>query len=308
MRVRHLAVTSILFGISMVGGCGGSASAPAVEVPRVDRPPQSGLVWMRDEAGHDRTWWVALDGSPLAGQPIDGPLWADGEALWQMTIEDVPIGLYDEEPDEEGAPPDSERVGEVHRVVLRDLVDDARMVAVEAPTPGVVHEVEHEIRLEGSVGPYLFFVERLSVTAFGAHGAEEMRAVVWDLSAAAPADVATDRELARWEPEATRRARALPEVEEDASVSFVAFHPRWSPEGLAVELQVSAETCYACGDGEWSDYTRSARIALPEPPERLAIPLPAWAREAATRDGGTLMGFTRVESAAPAGILDSLSR
>jgi len=294
--------------LCVAAGCGGGTSTgPSVEVPRVDPPPASGLVWIRDDAGVDRTYWVALDGAPLTGSPIDGPVWADGQALWQLVVEDVPAPLYEEEPSGEATPA---RSGEavLHRVVLRELVADARVVALPAPEPGAAHALRHEVTLEGSVGPYLFFVERLYVEAWGAHGAEEVRATVWDLRAATPAAIATDRELADWEPEAARLARALPDVEPDAGTSFAALHPRWGPEGLAVELRVAVEACYACGDGEWSDYTRSVRIPLARPPERLARPLPAWAREAAARAGGRLMGFTLVEAPGPARILDSLSR
>ncbi len=308
-RARHLSVTVVLLAILGAAACGGTGSGPAVEVPRVDAPPQSGLVWTRTAAGEDRTWWVRLDGSPLAGQPIDGPLWADGDALWQMHVEpvEVPVWDGDEEPGESD-PPSPDRTATMRRVVLRDLVADARVVVLEAPAVGGVQDASHEVWLDGSVGPYLFFRDRLSVFAWGAHGSEEMRALVWDLRAAAPAEVATERELEAWGPDAIERARALEHADEDADVRLVAFHPRWSLDGLTVELQAAASSCYACGDNEWTDYSVSVRIPLPEPPERLAMPLPAWAREAAARDGGTLMGFTLVEDPAPARILDSLSR
>ena len=78
----------------VAAACGGATPSPEVEVPRVEAPPTSGLVWVRDAAGTDRTWWVNLDGSPLSSLPIDGPLWADGQALWQPTFEraEAPAG------------------------------------------------------------------------------------------------------------------------------------------------------------------------------------------------------------------------
>ena len=45
------------------------------------------------------------------------------------------------------------------------LVEDARVVALEAPTIGAVRDARHEVTLEGSVGPYLFLVGRLYVDA-----------------------------------------------------------------------------------------------------------------------------------------------
>ncbi|MBX3271817.1 MAG: hypothetical protein KF729_16235 [Sandaracinaceae bacterium] len=280
---------------------------PEVDVPRVDPPPASGLVWLRDASGVDRTHWVAVDGRALGAQAIDGPVWAEGSALWQLVIESVDAPLYAEEP--QPAQP-AQRVGTapLRRVVLRDLVANARLVAIEAPEPGPVRDLRHDVALVGSVGPFLFFVERLYVDAWGAHGAEDARAVVFDLRAGAAVDVATERERAAWAREAPAWARDLPDLEEDAGVSVVALWPRWAPDGLSVDLHVAVEACYACGDGEWSDYTRSVRVPLPRPPEQLAMPLPTWARDAAARVGGTLMGFTRVEHPAPAHVLDSLSR
>jgi len=288
-------------------GCGGEATPDPVAVPSADAPETSGLVWVRDAEGRDRTHWVALDASPLAGPPIEGAVWADGHALWQLLREPVTAPTWEDPPSDTDGAPDGQV--ELERVVLRELVEDSRVEVLPAPELGAVRDADYEVRLEGSVGPYLFFVTRLYVDAWGAHGATEHRAFVWDLRAAAPADIPTERERARWDALAPQLAAGLEHAEEDAAIERVALHPRWDlDEGLAVDVRFAAEACYACSDGEWSDYTVSALHPADPLPERLRATLPAWARDTARRVGGTLMGFSRVEHPEPTHVLDSLSR
>jgi len=277
-----------------------------VEIPQVDAPPTSGLVWMRD-GSRDRTHWVALDGTPLSGQPIEGPLWADGRALWQLVPEEATAPIFEHEPSTSA--PASTGVAPVQRLVLRELVSRASVVLLEAPSPGPAREIVHRVSLEGSVGRYLFVLERLYIDAWGAHGSEQARSLVWDLSAAARAEVATDRERMDWQRLAPSLVRGLPHVADGSEAALVALHPSWDVEaGLRVDLHLAVNTCYACGDGLWSDYTRSVLHPLPSPPERLATRLPAWVRVTAASAGGTLMGFTLVDQPEPARILDSLRR
>jgi hypothetical protein len=35
---------------------------------------------------------------------------------------------------------------------------------------------------------------------------------------------------------------------------------------VSFEAQLTVPTCYACGDGLWSSYTRSVRVKAPAPP------------------------------------------
>jgi len=255
-------------------GCGGSAGPDPVAVPSADAPETSGLVWVRDAQGHDQTYWVALDASPLAGPPIEGAVWADGHALWQLLVEPVTAPTWEEEPSDTEATPDAEVT--VHRVVLRELVGDSRVEVLPAPELGAVRDARHEVTVEGSVGPYLFFVSSLYVDAWGAHGATDMRQTVWDLRAAAPVEIPTEREHAAWAALAPQLTAELEHVDEDAGVELVALRPRWDLDtGLAVDLHFAAEACYACSDGDWSDYTVSVRHPAEAPPERLATELVA---------------------------------
>ncbi len=293
-------------------------------VPHAEPPAESGLVWLEDAQHRHVTFWVSTaDGSPLASQPIEGPLFADGEALWQWVEETVERPVYDEEPASEGNPGEPSGTRPVARGLLRELVSDASVEVVEAPAPGPVRHVESVITLRGLVGPFLFVDEVQRLDAWGAHGAMSERALVWDLRGAGPAGaLLTERERASILPEAAERARARLIAEgEDAGVSpelrvdeveLVAIRPAWDPtHGLRVSLQLATSACYACGDGLFSDYTRSAEVELPALPERLAEHgrLPPWAIAAAARvEGARLLGFSVVSRPAPAAILASLRR
>ena len=308
-----------------IGGCGAAdrASCESTRIPHADPPQRSGLVWMTDAHGQHHTLWVSLEGEPLASQPIDGPLWADGDTLWQWVEEPVPVPVFDGRPVFDEPPPAlAGGTRSVRRGVLRDLSSDLEVVAVEAPAPGPVREIIHEVRLVASVGPYVFATERLTVDAFGAHGESRATAHVWDLRAAAPAQVLTERErtaLARGPLQAARRALldqgaglgVAPEGPPD-DVALVALWPRWDLErGLAVELQIATEVCYACSDGRWSDYTRSVRLPARRVYERLAehAAIPRWVRRtAAERPDERVAGFTEVTRPEPAWILDTLRR
>lgn len=321
MRLR-----AFWFGVVwMVAACGGADNPreASARIPHVEPPPASGLVWTVDAEGRNRTLWVSLDGTPLASQPIEGPLWAEGSCLWQWVKEPVEVPVWDEAPDEE-IPDASTAVGTrtVWQGVLRELVADTRVVAFPAPDPGTVRDIDHELRVEASVGPYLFVTERVSVSSWGAHGSTEVRAAVWDLRAAGLADPLTDRErssIRGSERVLARRALMAEGIDTNLEgqwsadeVELVALRPRWDvSNGLQVELQFATESCYACGDGEWSDYTRSVRVPAQRIPEQLArhAHLPDWVRSAARElPDASIAGFSRVEEPAPARVLESLRR
>ena len=319
---RSLLVSVSAFALVACGVAPGAHGDPT-RIPHADPPQRSGLVWMVDPDGAEHTLWVSLDGAPLASQPIDGPLWAEGDTLWQWVEEPVGVPVFDGLGDHvEPHPALSSGTRAVTRAVLRELVGDLRVVVIEAPAPGPVRELVHEVRLVGSVGPYLFAVERLTVDAFGAHGVSEARALVWDLRAAGPAQILTERErssLHGAELDEARRALIAEgaDLGVDASlgvdeIDLVATWPRWDLErGLAIDLQLATEVCYACSDGEWSDYTRSVRVPTETVYERLAehAAVPDWVRAAAaSRAGARVAGFTEVTEAGPARILDTLRR
>lgn len=308
----------------VLAACGGDpAPSPTTRIPHVDPPPRSGLVWTVDAEGRHRTLWVSLDGTRLSSQPIEGPLWAEGDCLWQWIEEPVEVPVWRDEPDRDRPAPDSADGTEtVFRGVMRELVAGDRVVVVEAPAPGAVREVHHELRPVGSVGPYVFLRDRRTIDAWGAHGVTEVRSVAWDLRSAGEAEPLTEREraaLRRVERETARRALVTEGADRgiDAQLSAerverIALEPRWIVgEGLRVDLWYVTEACYACGDGTWGDYRLSVAVPAARTLERFEghRRLPDWARRAAAELGDLrIAGFTRVEEPEPARVLDSLRR
>ncbi|MGE3629584.1 MAG: hypothetical protein AB7P00_06705 [Sandaracinaceae bacterium] len=315
--IRRLAC-AVLVGTAALTACGGAtATDDGVRVPGTEPPERSGLVWMREADGRDVTYWVALeDGTRLASQPIEGPLFADGDALWQWHTEARSVPLYPEPPDE--APGEPTSLGTVSRFALRELVADADVTVIAMPELEAARSIQQTVSLEGLVGPYLFVREDIYVDAWGAHGSTSARAIVWDLRAASATDLLTERERVELGGAPLARARVRLAAARDAGeaapgvIDLAAVHPRWDiDDGLAVELQFIEAACYACGDGLFGDYTRSVTLDAPAVPERLLRhrSVPRWVRATAERNpSARLMGFSRVERPEPARILDTLRR
>jgi hypothetical protein len=83
--------------------------------------------------------------------------------------------------------------------------------------------------------------------------------------------------------DAQTQARSVLGADEDVSafaedgeleVELTAILPSYDREGrLAVGMQFTAPSCYACSDGAWSSYSKSTTVAVPVLPEALR----AWA-------------------------------
>ncbi|MCZ7679493.1 MAG: hypothetical protein M5U28_12310 [Sandaracinaceae bacterium] len=114
--------------------CAGAPSAGLPEEPEEDAA--TGLVWIVGADGLHRTLWVSTqDGRPIASQPIDGPVWAAGSALWQWVSEPAPVPLSAcaDPPAEPPAPGEALATAEAARIVLRELTGSTELEIVPAP-------------------------------------------------------------------------------------------------------------------------------------------------------------------------------
>ncbi len=299
---------------ALLGACAGSAPPTGFPEEPPEQPGTSGLVWIVGPDGAHRTLWVSTaDGHPLASQPIEGPVWAEGSALWQWAEEAVEVPLFACEDASET--PERAPIGTAvaRRVVLRELTQSAELEIVRAPQTRPARGMAHSVRPVASVGPFLFVEEEIDLDTCGVHPSVEASAFTWDLSAAQRTDVLTDRERAALAEEEARRARAeLAAREEVEDVRLASIDPRWSEaRALSLSYLFVADVCYACGDGAWGSHTIATRLAASRLPERLAAHarVPRWVRAAvASVPGATLAGFSRVEHPAPARVLDALRR
>jgi hypothetical protein len=127
----------------------------------------------------------------------------------------------------------------------------------------------------GSIGPYLFVREHTYAYACGAHGSTGVTQTVWDLSRRAQADILDPDEHGAADTIGRASAQRLltPEEGEEQvaleNITYVASIPRYLAHGwLSVEHAYTTFACYACGDGEWSSYTRSVHVPAPHLPAR----------------------------------------
>lgn len=140
-------------------------------------------------------------------------------------------------------------------------------------------EAARSVVLLGSVGPYAFVASRLYQFGCGAHGStfENFHAI--DLahgtvdtlldSAATAALAAAERApvAAAFRADTSEAASS---VEHPDSAQLTMLIPSYGGGRLTLLEQFTADACYACGDGLWSDYSRSVRLPADSLPPALA--------------------------------------
>lgn len=241
------------------------ASAPAPAAPTTDAAGEDDpddrvfLVWARGGEAPPTTFTVAGDGSVLRaelGIVIAGPrgLWSWEEA--EEALATVPCDIGNGPAGERG-----EGKGTRAAMVLRGGAE--RQEVVTPPEGGDANEIGHGADVLASVGPYLFIRESTYVYACGAHGGSGAEFHVWDLERGAtlalleevpdvPALQQTAAE-ALAEGEGEDEERDLPEL--------TMITPAYQPGGrLRWDAQLTGWACYACSDGLWSSYSRSAVV------------------------------------------------
>jgi hypothetical protein len=281
---RAPAFVSLFFTLS---ACAESRPSPprtvtVASVPRDGESRASGtptmLVWARDKQGLAWTYEVQPDGK--ADARLEGIHIATKRGRWTwvtktLDVETEPcdLSLGSRQPAQGGTVTRASVVGSAgtHEQVIVD--PDTSCDAEHCP-----NEVRHDARPVASLGPYLFVEQSTYAYACGAHGFTSASFVVWDLDQGRAVDAigqVPDRDTLLGEaaracaddpadgpvfgdgkPEITE---VLPVVEGSGS-GAVAFH-----------AQLTVPTCYACGDGLWSSYTRSVRVKAPPPAQMAAF-------------------------------------
>ncbi|WP_441290742.1 hypothetical protein ACSRUE_09670 [Sorangium sp. KYC3313] len=234
------------------------------------------LVWGRTGDGPPRTWHLTEEGAVIREEP--GIVVATGRGEWRWEVREVKVETSACEfgPEETREP--GEGTGNRAELVLRGT--GARQQVIAPSDADGSNVVQHEAEAIGSVGPYLFIEERTYNYACGAHGFVGVEFTVWDAERGASvnllaevsgvpalqgeAEALLDEDEA--DPEAARQEEDAPEL--------VQIAPAYDARGaLRVTAKLARAACYACGDGAWSSYTRSAVVPAKKAPARLA----AWA-------------------------------
>lgn len=277
--MRSLALASAALALVACG-----ARSPAADPVATSAPERGWLVWSEPAEGEVRTTWIDASGEARAERP--GLVMASGSSLVviQRERETMVLPTCDQlEQDDAGAPGGDE--GTRTRLVAASLATGEQRVLLEALDAEGLASLDHDLVPIASLGPWLFVRERAERFACGAHGDAEVAVRVIDVRTGSRAEL----ELG---PANDLRARArdalLAEGEgaieaplELEAVEAVASVPALEAGRVVMDHVFATEACYACGDGEWSSYTRATTIrdarvpgaiaqdaALPEPVAR----------------------------------------
>jgi hypothetical protein len=223
------------------------------------------LVWTRDSDGRATTH--RLDNAGRELETVDGIFVATGAGAWQwredpLVIETRPCERFDEAgellPSEPTAP------GEATRASLLHVAGGAEQVIVEptADTEGAA-EIQHGVELVASVGPYLFIRESTYAYTCGAHGNTGVSATLWD--AVQGTSIAPPDDMGSIEGPLAKAIEELSDEDDDifpvneSTVTMTELVPTFAKDGaLELGVQFTAPTCYACSNGGWGSYTKSA--------------------------------------------------
>lgn len=311
---RSRLATSIAL-LALIAGCAArpqSALPVSLEVPPAPAPrsfESKGavdaalggplLVWGRPGDGPPTTWHLTEDGAVIREEP--GIVVATGRGEWRWEVREVEVktSACDFGPGETREP--GEGTASRAELVLRGTGVRQQVVAPSDADGSNV--LQHEAEAIGSIGPYLFIEERTYSDACGAHGFVGVGFIVWDADKGAIVDLLAEVSSV---PALQREAEALldededdPEAarqEEDAP-ELVQVAPAYDARGaLRLTAKLARSACYACGDGAWSSYTRSAVVPTKKAPERLAAwasPPPGMQSFLAQHPGVTLGGWSR---------------
>lgn len=254
-------------------------AADAAPVADAALPADMVVVWSPGDAPQSRVFRVAADGAvtDVASGPgivvvADNVAYRFAEKQKQVTLIVCPHLAPPE-----GAPLPT---ADILAADLEQLGADTHRILVPFPDTEGVASIDHSISLDAQVGPYLFLTEGQEIYACGAHGNVLVRAKVADVTASTAAPVLTKDERARvlatLGPVALKRLhdKGVADLGADADytpdkVDLVSIEPSWISGHLRVGVRFAADACYACGDGEWSSYTRSVVVPMKTLPRAL---------------------------------------
>jgi hypothetical protein len=235
------------------------------------------FVWTRE--GEERTVTYRLDAAGQSCETIDGIVIATAAGTWQWQVDDQSVPTVAcEHFDEEGhafvgAPVEP---GTATRASLVHVASGVEQVVVDAGIDLIGNaDVKHDVGVIGSIGPYIFIEESTYVYSCGAHGNTGVSTLIWNVASGTA--VAAPMGLGSLEGARTTAIGDLTDEDDDMfaptedNLELTELLPRFAPDGtLALGLQFTAPTCYACSRGGWSSYTKSTVVDTPAMPAMLA--------------------------------------
>jgi hypothetical protein len=257
-------------------------------------------VWTTARGGARQTWTVDETGAVAAR--VDEVRVAAGGKVWAWRetprpIETTACGRYDEDGNAASGGPsggsgsvasaavDAQPApGTGVRATLErvdpagggEVVEVIAAASAAASDEGA-QEIDQRVELVATVGPYFFVRDSTYAYTCGAHGNVGVAFTLWD--AERQADVGVGIVDGPMVTEAQAHASSVLAADDDVSafaeegeleVDLTAIVPSYDREGhLAVGMQFTAPSCYACSDGAWSSYSKSTTLAAPAVPDAL---------------------------------------
>lgn len=230
-------------------------------------------MWARDKAGLAWTYQVQPDGK--ADARLEGIHIATARGQWTwvtktLDVETEPcdLSLGSRQPAQGGT---------VTRASVLGSGDREQVIVDPSTGCGGEHcpnEVRHDARPIASLGPYVFVEESTYAYACGAHGFTNASFVVWDLDQGRAVDLIS--QIPNRDVLLSSSARLFDDDAADrpvfgegkAEITEIVPVLDAASGKVAFQAQLTVPTCYACGDGAWSSYTRSVRIKA-QPPAAL---------------------------------------
>lgn len=257
----------------------GGLDRPSSEHERPPAPTGGLLLWEQSSDGSLQTRWRLPSGE--VGPTAPGLLLSSGSALWALTQQEAPSQQMDAacaraQPTTTPAwslvsvePPGQEI----------PLFVDVRAAREATRTPGQPWlSWLASIAVVGTAGPYLFLrADTYQMACGDAHGLSQSFSSVIDLRTGQPARVLSDAERAALPAAIEGPLRAAYEEERSLDPTgplpegtLTLLLPALPHDHLTLHYQLTLPDCYACSDGEWSDYTTSVRVPAPTLPAALA--------------------------------------
>jgi hypothetical protein len=234
------------------------------------------LLWARNEKGDEKTFRLAADGPLKVLNEERGIIIATskGEMKWKATEKEINLAGCSHGDGTEPVP--SKGTITIASLVPVSGEGSQSIVDPSASEGDDIEDLQHSAGLVGSIGPYLFIQESSYLYACGAHGGTTMAAMVWDAEQGKTVDVLA--ELPSKDALATKAKKMLDEADDGVGGTAdsedkpnpVILLPVYGDRGaLRFEVQFAGWACYACSDGQWSSYTRSAVVPTEWIPERM---------------------------------------
>ncbi len=308
------ALVASLLALSCLAASG-YASASAAPVSAVRIPPAAAArvappitrdralvrAWVREM---DAIYTLSFDAAGNEVGRAEGIVLSTKAGVARVVKERVPVATERcEEFDDQGDPLPREQwgpagPGEGTRLTL--VLPGNRKVILADPEPMEgANELDHVADVVASIGPYLFVRQSTYSYACGAHGATSAEAAVFDVERGEPIELGPSAAEAIELKKRAAKAFAVDadgdETTPDDEVGITEARVDWTGGRLGFAYQLTTSTCFACGDGAWSSYTKSVALDAPSLPPALAghreVPAPVK-RWLAAHPGVTLGGFT----------------